>query len=382
MGRVVAALDKSCTYSGIPTDCEHPAFDGLEAEEIKVLFDPLSTATTKNLGAIVQVNLKCKEKESVISATRKLKKNPCIIAAEPDRRMNPHVVPNDPYFRYLWGLRNTMAPMAWNHSTGNRKVVVGVVDSGVDFMHPDLNNNMWSNSPNDGLYGWNFYNDSRNPMDETGHGTHVAGTIGAIGNNHIGVTGVCWNVSMAALKIGNNFFSVSAAIRAINYANKYKIPILNNSWGGVYCPILRIAIENYNGLFVASAGNAASNNDISPVFPASFGLRNIISVASTAENNSLSSFSNYGEISVDIAAPGSDILSTHLLSRYSYLSGTSMAAPHVSGAAALLKAYRPDLTVNDIKSIIMSSASILPQLQGKVLTGGLLNINRMLEMAA
>ena len=271
--------------------------------------------------------------------------------------------------------------MAWDHITGNSQVVVGVVDSGVDFQHPDLNDNMWPVPPNQGLYGWNFFDDNHDPMDETGHGTHVAGTIGAVGNNLIGITGICWSVSVAALKIGNSFFNVSAAIEAVDYANKNGIPILNNSWGGPYCGSLKLAIDNYDGLFIASAGNAGSDNDIFPVFPASFESRNIITVAATTRNNTLAPFSNYGAMSVHIAAPGSDIFSTDLLSRYSYMDGTSMAAPHVTGAAALLRAYRPDLTTFDIKNIILSSADRQPQFYGKVLTGGVLNLRRMIEMA-
>ena len=394
MGRVIAALHKNCTDYAMPMGMDNQIFNELDKEKVEVLFEPQNSPNNRMVGTIVLVHLKCKEKMSVIYAVEKLRANPCVVAAEPDHYIEPHVtlgnpyilphelriIPNDTYFGYLWGLRKVKAPAAWNYSTGSPRVVVGVVDSGVDFEHPDLNANMWP-SHGQGLYGWNFFDDNDNPMDQTGHGTHVAGTIGAIGNNLIGVTGVCWNVKIAALKIGNNLFSSSAAIKAIDYANKHKISILNNSWGGAYSSILKLAIENYDGLFIASAGNAGSDNDIFPVFPASFGGSNMISVAACTQNNALASFSNYGLASVDIAAPGTDIFSTSISGGYSFMDGTSMAAPYVSGAAALLKSYRPDLTNLEIKNIILSSVDRQPLLYGKILTRGTLNLSRMFEMA-
>jgi subtilisin family serine protease len=297
--------------------------------------------------------------------------------------MFPHIIPNDTFYYRLWGMNKIRAPEAWNNYTGNYKVVVGVVDSGVDYSHPDLYYNMWNNPNMPGARGRNFYNEDYDPMDYTGHGTHVAGTIGAVGNNSLGVTGVCWNINIAALKIGNRFCSASAAIRAISYANEINIPILNLSWGSrSYCPFIKFATANFNGLFIASAGNDGTNNDISPVFPASFECKNIISVAATSQDDTLAPFSNYGAVSVHLAAPGADIFSTSLSGGYDYMSGTSMAAPHVAGAAALLKAYRPDLPALKLKDIILSSVDKRPELAGKVLTGGILNISKMIEMAA
>ena len=291
-----------------------------------------------------------------------------------------HTIPNDEYFSYLWGTKKIKSDLAWNYTTGSNQIVVGVTDSGIDYTHPDLKYNMWICK--DGLNGWNFFNSNENSTDTTGHGTHVAGTIGAVGNNFIGITGICWNINIASLKIGHIFMNLSAAIEAINYANINNISILNNSWGSsYYSPLLKFAIEQYDGLFITSAGNEGLNSDYFPDFPASYDSDNIISVTATNQDDSLTPFSNYGVKSIDIAAPGIDILSTSLNGGYSYQTGTSMAAPHVAGAAALLKSYMPDLTHLEIKDIILSSADKYPHLEGKVLTGGILNVNAMLEAA-
>jgi subtilisin family serine protease len=378
-GRIIIGLNKDCI---IPTSISNPIFDEIEAEHVEVLFQPQSPSSDSDIGTLLLLHIKDNDELSVIDAVETLSKNPCVVSAGPDCLIFPHIIPNDTFYYRLWGMNKINAPGAWNSCTGNPEVVVGVIDSGVDYSHPDLYDNMWLTPNKQGTYGRNFYDDNYNPMDETGHGTHVAGTIGAVGNNHLGVAGVCWNINIAALKIGNRFCSASAAIKAISYANKNNIPILNLSWGSrAYCPFIKFATANFNGLFIASAGNDGSNNDMLPVFPASFECKNIISVAATTQNDELAPFSNYGAISVDIAAPGADIFSTTILGGYDYMSGTSMAAPHVAGAAALLKAYRPDLPALKIKDIILSSVDKLPQFSGKVLSGGILNINKMMKVS-
>jgi len=375
-GKVIVALNQNYAYPCAATR-NASVFHGIEHTKVEVIFPSKESAS--DIGEIVLLHLVCQEKATVTNTVEKLSVHPHVAHAEPNFLFGRHIVPNDPYYGYLWGMETIKAPLAWNYATGSADIVVGVTDSGIDYNHPDINDNMWV-SPS-GYYGWNFINNDGESMDMTGHGTHVAGTIGAIGNNFIGIAGVCWNVKVASLRIGNTVFSLAAAIAAIDYANANNIPILNNSWGGrYYSPILKHTIEHYSGLFIASAGNDGANNDFFPDYPASFDNDNIISVAATNPDNTLASFSNYGARSVDIAAPGAAVFSLSLNGEYSYQDGTSMSAPHVAGAAALLKSYMPSLTVLDIKNIILASADKHPHLDDKILTSGILNVNAMFEM--
>ena len=335
---------------------------------------------------------------------------------EPDFLIRSTVLPNEPSFSSLWGLHNVGqsggvtdvdidAPEAWNTSTGSRSVVVAVIDTGIDFNHPDLAANAWKNPrevagdniDNDGngyvddVYGWDFSNSDSIPMDDNGHGTHVSGTIGAVGNNATGVVGVNWQVSIMGLKFldADGSGSTSAAIAAINYATRMRrdfginIVATNNSWGGGgFSASLRDAIEaggRAGILFVAAAGNESNNNDLSPSYPASGSSDAIISVAATDRSNTLASFSNYGSTSVDLAAPGVSIYSTTPNSSYASYSGTSMATPHVTGTVALLAAAAPQATSAQIRAAILSSTTLVPGLAGKVATGGLLNVAAALQ---
>lgn len=381
-GKVIVALNKNFNNLNLfAYDINH-IFTGIDIKKIEYIFHSNKMDNSNNMGDILLVYLKNKEKMAVINAIERLSTSPYVIYAEPDYLYDPDMIPNDPDFKYLWGMEKIKSPFAWNCTTGSYHVVVGVLDSGIDSNHPDLKDNLWISSNGQFINGWNFINNSNNPADETGHGTHVAGTIGAVGNNSIGVTGVCWNVQLASFKIGDNRIDLAAAINAIYFANINNIPILNNSWSGrTYSPILKYVIEQYDGLFIASAGNSSTNNDFLPSYPASYDSDNIISVAASNQENALSSFSNYGVKSVDIAAPGTSILSTSLHGEYSYKNGTSMAAPHVAGAAALLKSYIPFLTTLEMKKIILLSSSKHPNLAKKVLTGGILNIDSMIQMA-
>ena len=380
-GKVIVDLHKNFIYSP-PDDYINQALDGINFEKVDIIFQPKKINDETNIGAIILVHLKSKEKSAVIQTIEKLSTNPNVVYAEPNCLSDIYMIPNDPYFRYLWGMKKIKAPLAWNYSTGNSSAVVGVVDSGIDYNHPDIKDNMWISADKKYVNGWNFVSDSNDSIDVTGHGTHVAGTIGAVGNNHMGVAGVCWDVKVASLRIGNNLMDLAAAIASINFAIENNIFILNNSWGGrFYSPSLKYAIEQYEGLYIVAAGNDGTNNDLTPVYPASYDSDNIISVAASNPDDTLTSFSNYGVKSVDIAAPGSDIFSLSLRGEYSYSNGTSMAAPHVAGAAALLKSYMPFLTVPEIKNIILSSADKYAALEGKLLTGGILNVYSMIEMA-
>jgi len=287
----------------------------------------------------------------------------------------PHaaVTPNDTYYSVLYALKSTGidATHAWSITTGSAQVKVAVLDTGVDAAHPDLAGNL------DLASAWNFVVDTNDPADDHGHGTHVAGTIAARGNNGVGVTGVTWSCKIVPLKFldGAGSGYLSDAVRAINYAASLNIRILSNSWGGgVYMQSLHDAIQNSGALFVVAAGNDGANVDATPGYPAAFDCPNILSVAATDSADALAAFSNYGATVVDLAAPGVDIGSTYPANQYVYMSGTSMATPHVSGAAALLLSRDPTLTPQQLKQILMASTDAVPALAGKTVTGGVLNV--------
>ena len=341
----------------------------------------------------------------VSQALTALRASPLVRFAEPDYRVNLNVIPNDPSFVSEWGLHNSGqsgglvdadmdAPEAWNVTTGTGLSIVAVLDSGIDYNHPDLASNIWTNPGEiagngidddgngylDDIRGWDFVNNDNNPMDDNSHGTHVAGTIGAVGNNGIGVAGVAWDVQLMALKFldATGSGSTSNAIRALNYAVAKGATISNNSWGGtVYSTALYDAIASAGAqghIFVAAAGNSAINNDSTPSYPASYNLANVVTVAATDRNDNLASFSNYGATSVDLAAPGVSIYSTLPGNTYGYKSGTSMATPHVAGALALVRELHPTWTYSQVINQITSTVNVLPSLSGKVLTGGRLNL--------
>lgn len=324
--------------------------------------------------------------------------------AERDFLVFPTVTPNDSSYSQLWGLHNTGqtagtadadidAPEAWEFSTGSADVVVAVIDTGVDYNHLDLRDNIWANTgeitgngiddDNNGFIddqrGWDFYTNDNNPYDETGHGTHCAGTIGAMGNNGLGVAGVCWDVSIVPVRfLGPSGGSTSDAIDAVNYSTALGVDLSSNSWGGGgLSSLLETAIAGANTagiLFVAAAGNDSLNNDSSPSYPASYSGPNVIAVASTTASDTLSSFSNYGRTSVDLAAPGSSIYSTVPGNLYATYSGTSMATPHVSGALALLRSMAPDLDHLQLKQHLLNNVDPLPALATITTSGGRLNL--------
>jgi len=388
------------------------------------------------------------------------------------------VSPNDPSFGSQWDLNNTgqnggtagadiHATQAWTVTSGSAKTVVAVIDTGVDYNHPDLYQNIWINqqeiplsrlrnltdvdgdglitfhdlnnpinqgvgkltdvngdgridaadvlspmrldshgndtglggwahhSTQDGdtahpddLIGWNFVNNTNNPFDDNGHGTHVSGTIGAMGNDGVGVTGINWSVSIMALKFldarGSGYDS--NAINALNYSVVHGATISNNSWGGAsYDPNLLAAIQNaqaHGDIFVAAAGNNGQNLDASPSYPASFNLDNVVVVAATDRNDQLASFSNYGAGSVSLAAPGVEILSTTPNNTYGWYSGTSMATPHVTGVLALLRSQNPTWSYGQLINQVLSTVDPLPGLQGITKTGGRLDAAAALGAAS
>ena len=329
---------------------------------------------------------------------------------EPNMVYHLQETPNDPDFGELYGLHNTGqtggtddadidAPEAWDISTGSRDVVLGVTDTGVDYNHPDLVDNMWMNPGEiagdgidnddngyvDDVYGWDFINDDSDPMDTHSHGTHVAGTIAATGNNGEGVVGVNWESSIMAIQIftGSGSTNSTAIINAINYAtmmreNGVNLRAVNHSWGGGgFSQTLMDSIEgnaNEDILFIAAAGNNGRNTDSSPFYPASYDVENIVAVASSDHNDNRSGFSNFGTASTDLAAPGSNVYSTEPGGTYGFKSGTSMAAPQVTGAVGLVLSVYSDLSGSEVVELLYDSVDELDSLDGVVGTGGRLNV--------
>jgi PKD repeat protein len=306
--------------------------------------------------------------------------------------------PNDPSYSQLWGMPKISAPQAWDISTGSDQVMVAVIDTGVNYNHTDLKDNMWIN-PNeiagnnvdddnngyvDDIHGINAITNTGNPLDDQGHGTHCSGTIGARGNNSVGVVGVCWNVKIIGCKFlsSSGSGSDSDALKCLDYVLALKqkginIVATSNSYGG--SPFSQVFLDAVNAqgqagiLFCAAAGNNGTNNDTSPIYPASYVSENIIAVANTTSTDGLSSSSCYGATSVDVGAPGTSIYSTYG-SSYSSLSGTSMACPHVAGAVGLLASKFPGAQALQLKTMIMDNVDKISSLTGKCVTGGRLNV--------
>ena len=317
------------------------------------------------------------------------------------------VLPNDPRFSEQWALANDgqnggtsgadiSATSAWATTTGNKKVIVAVLDSGVDYTHPDLQNNIWKRPENikeyedpslgeiDDFHGYDALENDGDPMDENGHGTHCAGIIGAEGGNNEGITGVNWTVQIMPLRFmdANGSGTTKDAIEAINYVIDRRkagvnVRIISASWGSTQKSraledVIRKAYEA-GILFVAASGNASTDADRNPHYPSSYNLGNIISVAALDRNDHLTSFSNYGLKSVHIGAPGKDILSTYLNHEFKESSGTSMATPVVAGVAALVLAGDPEMSVDDLRKHLFESVDKLPGLKTKTVTGGRIN---------
>jgi len=355
--------------------------------EVKSQYGLQSIKEFRNLNIYV---FKLPKDKTPHEAIAELRKRPDVEYAEPDYIYTiKATIPNDPLWNNLWGLAKIQAPLAWDITRGSQSVVVAVIDTGVDYNHPDLKDNMWKD-PATGYYGKNCITGASNPndpMDDNGHGTHVAGTIGAVGNNGVGVVGVNWQVKIMALKFmgSDGSGTTSDAIDCINYAIQKGAHIINASWGDyAYSQTLRNAIasaKNAGILFVAAAGNEEYDNDLTPLYPASYDLENIISVAATDQNDLLASFSNYGRNSVHVGAPGVGILSTLPNNNYGNKSGTSMASPHVAGLAALLKAQNPSYTWRELKCRIMKGVDPLSSLNGKTITGGRINASKALTIS-
>jgi subtilisin family serine protease len=378
-----------------------------------------------------QVNLP--EGLSVEDAIEQYLSDPNVEYAEPNylryaSSISPRI-PNDTYFARQWSLMNTgiiadgtpgadiQATDAWGINTGSSSVPIAVIDTGIDYDHPDLVGNIWINpleNPNNGIdddgngkvddwRGWDFTtcaafrsgppfdcvtpkSEDNDPFDDEGHGTHVSGTVGAVGNNGEGVTGVMWQAQLMALKALNaqGVGSTADIINAVDYAVANGALIMNASLGGSgFSQAMFDALSAANTagvLLVAAAGNESANNDLNPHYPASYNLSNIISVAATDQNDRRISFSNFGPDSVDVAAPGVYIFSTVPtwwdtagFGILEFFSGTSMATPHVAGLAGLLYSQYPHFTHAQVRGTIMRYVDVLPSLQGWIASGGRIN---------
>ena len=357
---------------------------------------------------------------ALAAALRALQADAAVDFAEPNWLYTTQDVSDDPYYTsgQLWGMQgaNTTpanaygsgAAAAWAAGkTCSSDVVVGVIDEGMHVRHQDLRNNIWTNPGEiagngidddgngyvDDVNGWDFFSGDASVFDGRGddHGTHVSGTIAAKGGNALGVAGVCWNLTLISAKfLGPSGGSTADAILAVDYMTDLKtrhglnLVATNNSWGGGgFSQGLKDAIDRAGAadiLFVAAAGNSGVNMDVSNSYPAGYDSENIISVANITSTGALAGSSNYGATRVDLGAPGTGIWSTvpgffKFQSKYASYTGTSMASPHVTGAAALYKSLNPNATAAQIKAAILAAAIPTPSLQGKTLTGGRLDVS-------
>jgi subtilisin family serine protease len=351
----------------------------------------------------------------VEDALKKYRNDPNVEYAEPNYKVElADTTPNDTYYSYQWGVVKVLANKVWDTCKGSNNTIVAVIDTGIDLNHPDLIGNIWKNQGetdcNDGIdndnngyvddcYGWNVVSNNNNVQDDIGHGTFVAGIIGAVANNNEGIAGLNWYVKLMPVKIftsngGGGY--ISDIIKAIDYAVNNGAKIINASWGypssctstspsqALYDAIKSAGEKGV--LFVAAAGNHTCNNDVYPTYPASYKLPNIISVAASDKDDNLADFSNYGQNSVHLLAPGVKIVSTYFdpnddddKSTYGTGSGTSASAPFVSGAAALLMSCLNNPTIYEIKERIVSSVDVFDSLSTKAISSGRLNIYNALN---
>ena len=402
------------------------------------VLETIHTQAMKGMDFGVMQVVELPENTDVIAAARHFSNQPGVLYAEPNWKLNNNAISNDTNYTNgsLWGMESDDSPLnigpagttsafgsqaeeAWNAGyTGSSNIVVGIIDEGIDINHPDLASNIWvnpyevagngvdddNNGYIDDMNGWDFFYDDNTVYNagEDSHGTHVAGTIGGVGGNGVGVAGVNWDVSMISAKfLGPGGGYTSDAVRAVDYLTDLKtrhginIVASNNSWGGGgYSQALHDAILRHakaDILFVAAAGNSTSNNDATISYPSNYSTlsgtvnesaasyEGVIAVASITSAGAISSFSSYGATTVDIGAPGSSIISTVPNNSYATYSGTSMATPHVTGAIALYASKYPDASAEQIRNAILATATPTTALVGKTLTGGRLNVSAALD---
>lgn len=366
-------------------------------------FDPATLAMVKKIPNrhddsqpavfdVARIKIKADDVTAVALAINRLHKLSAVMLAEPNVRYKHVATPSDPLLPSLWGMSKINVTRVWPQFNSAGKIVIAVLDTGVDFNHLDLRNNIWRNPAEvqgngidddnngfvDDVNGWDFANNDADPSDPHGHGTHCAGTIAARGNNAIGVAGVNWSASIMPLRmIGDSGFATGYDVyRAAVYAVANGAMVLSNSYGGIAGSVLMAeavkVAQDAGRLFVAAAGNDSATKAHYPGYYTKT-FTNVLSVAATTDNDVLSYFSNRAD-GVDVAAPGSNILSTMPGNRYASLNGTSMATPHVAGVAALLWNAYPERTVSQLRSAIISGSDPLPAMAGLVAAGGRINV--------
>lgn len=425
---VIVVLDKK--VGGINKRQKKTLFKGIEIESIRDLTFVNETGKGKKylnseeFKQILEIKLPIESKENVLEVIKKIEQIDGVFCAEPNYYGEEAALPENSTgtkYQELWGIHDSSyginAPLAWDVSTGSEDVKVAVIDSGIA-AHNNLNANL--------AIGWNFVDNNNNTNDVNGHGTHIAGIIGATPNTMNGVVGVNWNVTLVPLKITNDkVWLDTLAIEAINWARNNDIPIINFSGWKFKSNALSSVIAGYDGLFVTIAGNNSSDNDIEPNYPSDYShgqafSDRVISVGAINSNGEIAGFSNYGATSVDIFAPGDNILSTfpidkcnsnlndtyntpsgikrwcevkwsdeknqwvsngttHVETGYHFMSGTSMAAPHVTGVAALMMSFNPYLTAEEIKDIIINNDTNLDAVSNSCVSGGILNAYKALK---
>ncbi|WP_409478661.1 S8 family serine peptidase [Pseudobdellovibrio sp. HCB154] len=406
---LAVTANASFTTQSVPGEFVVKLKPGMMRASTQALSQQLKGFVTQKISGQNIVVVKKAVFETNDSAIKALNENPMVEIAEPNYIYKINKAPTDPLYVQTWGLSNVgqadpknqvgvagvdiNAERAWEIQTGTREKIIAVIDTGIDYTHPDLVDNMWVNESEkngkagvdddnngvvDDVYGYNAITGTGNAKDDQGHGSHCAGTIGARANNGIGVAGVNWNVRMMAVKFldAGGSGSLADAIKAIDYATKMGAHVMSNSWGGGgFSQTLMDAIKRSNeagAIFIAAAGNEYNNNDNSPTYPSTYQVENVMSVAAIDNRGAKADFSNYGKKTVHLGAPGVNVMSTTGGS-YKSFSGTSMATPHVAGVAALLWANEPNLTAAQVKERLIATVRPLASMKGKTRTGGMVD---------
>jgi thermitase len=371
------------------------------AQQMHAIVERAGGAIKRRLGAVDAAAVRPRRGRAVAALRAALRRVRAVRYVEPDFILRASRLPDDPLYFRQYALASAAtgaiaAPQAWDSRTSCSKVAT--LDSGLQYSHPDLAANVWHNPHEikdngkdddhngfvDDYYGVDVRKGSGSGGDDDGHGTHVAGIIGGHGNNGTGVAGTCWSTSIMSVRFmdSKGRGSTSDAVAGLQYAVHQGAKIVNCSFGASSkSSALQDAIEyakEKDVLLVVAAGNDGESLESHPEYPASYTDGNIVTVAATTATDALADFSAYGATSVDLAAPGEGIFSTYPTSSYRYLDGTSMAAPFVTAAAAMLRAKDPSLTYERLRSALLASVDVLPSLQGRTVTGGRLNLARAL----